>query len=96
MKFSSLDVLVVTSGFVSSLVGAVTCMGLDFAESLPLLLEGVKASTAGLSLDFNLLGVSELAARALMLGSETDEVVIAVASARLDTVELDQWEFPEM
>ena len=89
MEFSSLDVLVVTSSFVSSLVGAVTCMGLDFAESLPLLLEGVKASTAGLSLDFKFLGVSELVVKALMLGSETDEFVIAVASA-LGPVELDQ------
>ena len=90
MELSSLDVLVVTSGFVSSLVGAVTCMVPDFAEFLLLLLEGVKASTAGLSLDFKFLGVSELAAKALMLGSETDEFVIAVASAPLDTVELDQ------
>lgn len=63
---------------------------LDFAESLPLLLEGVKASTAGLSLDFKFLGVSGFAAKTLMLGSKTDEFVIVVASAQLGTVEIDQ------
>ena len=62
----------------------------DFIESLPLLLDGldgVKASTAGLSLDFVLFGVTGCTAKGLMMGmpapeadAEDDEAAVALFS----------------
>ena len=62
----------------------------DLTESLPPLFEGfdgVKASTAGLSLDFSLCGVTGCTAKGLMIGmlapeadAKDDEVAVALLS----------------
>ena len=73
-------------------------MLLDFVESLPPLLDGldgVKASTAGLSLDFSLLGVTGCTAKGLMMGirdpeadAKEDEVAVVLLSILTTLVNL--------
>ena len=73
MTPSSLVVVALPEDLTSFLVGEEACMLPDFAESLLLLLEGVKASTAGLSLDFTLLGVTGCTSKGLMMGTTSPE-----------------------
>lgn len=76
MKPSFLLVVAVAENLNSFLLGEEACMLGDFAESLPLLLEGVKASTAGLSLGLTLSGVTRSTSKRLVMaisGFEAEE-----------------------
>lgn len=83
MNPSSLVVVALPEYLPWLFVGEETCMLPDFAESLLLLLDGVKASTSGLSLDFTLLGVAGCTPGGLMIGiaspeAEEDEAFVAL------------------
>lgn len=94
MNPSSLALETVAKGSDSLLLGDAAFMLPEIIESLSLLLDGldgVKGSTAGLSLDFALLGITGCTAKGLMMGmaapetdAEDDEV--AVASLRILTM----------
>ena len=70
-----------TEGLDSPSVEEEICARPDFAESLPLLSEGVKAATAGLSFDFVLLGVTGSDIFVVLIGIiEVDKDEVAVVS----------------
>ena len=74
--------VVATEGLDLSLVGEEVCAIADFADSLLLLSVGVKAATAGLSLDFTLLGVtgSNVVMVTGMPEVDKDEVAVVLLS----------------
>ena len=76
MKPSFLVVVAVAESLNSFLLGEEACMLGDSAEPLRLLLEGLKASTAGLSLDLTLSGVTRSTSKGLVMvvsGPEAEE-----------------------
>ena len=91
MNPSTLLVVALLEDLTWLFVGEETCKLPDFAESLLLLLDGVKASTAGLSLGCNLLGVTGCTGKGAMMGiaspeAEEDEAFVALLSMFVEMV----------
>ena len=83
MNPSSFRSVAATEGLDLSLVGEEVCAMADFADSLLLLSVGVKAATAGLSLDFTLLGVTGSNVVLMVTGMpevDKDEVAVVLLS----------------
>ena len=83
MNPSSFKSVVATEGLDLSLVGEEVCAMADFADCLLLLSVGVKAATAGLSLDFTLLGVTGSNVVVMVTGMpevDKDEVAVVLLS----------------